>query len=133
MSLGFANFGRATEARFLVDAQQKGLMVSFPFSGAPGYDAIVDTGSQLFRVQIKGCNTDMRRNECCININRYGRRPPKYDILAVWVQVDDEGRWYFFGPKTRFLKMLRVVPNTNRIGWDIFRTLDPIQSRKKTF
>lgn len=51
-----ADFGRATEARFVFAAMQRGLLAFSPPSSLPSYDVIVDNGLRLFKVQVKGAN-----------------------------------------------------------------------------
>lgn len=110
--------GRATEARFVADAQSRGLLVSRPFTEAPGYDAVVDNGRKLIRVQIKGC-TPNRQGFCHLNINRHRRANPRYDILAVW--MSSVGRWFFLPGHTRRQRYIQLRPNGKyaRTGWAI--------------
>lgn len=110
-------FGRATEARFIADASARGLIVSRPFTEAPGYDAVIDNGRRLIRVQIKGC-TPNPRGICTININRHCRAVPRYDILVVW--VTSIGRWLFLPRATRRWRTvpLRVNGKYARAGWE---------------
>lgn len=110
--------GRATEARFVADAQSRGLLVSRPFTDAPGYDAIVDNGRRLIRVQVKGC-TPNKRGFCRININRHRHSKPKYDVLAIW--MSSVGRWFFAPGHTRSRTHLDLYPAGKfaRTGWEI--------------
>jgi len=112
-------FGRATEARFIADASSRGLIVSRPFTEAPGYDAVIDNGRRLIRVQIKGCTPNCQ-GVCTININRHRRAVPKYDILVVW--VTSIGRWLFIPGATRRRQFLhlRVGGKWSRAGWETF-------------
>jgi hypothetical protein len=124
------DFGRATEARFLFDAQRRGLLVSRPFDTAPGYDAIVDTGSRLFRVQIKGARSAQgadaaRRSRFPvyrINVNRRDRRQPNFDVIAVW--LDEDARWIFLPRSIRSKRAVYIFTygHYGRRGWEIFRT-----------
>jgi len=110
--------GRATEARFVADAQARGLLVSRPFTEAPGYDAVVDNGRRLIRVQIKGC-TPNPKGVCRININRhYRRRAPHFDVLAVW--MTSVGRWFFLPKKVRYVEKLNLRANGcyAQRGWE---------------
>lgn len=110
--------GRATEARFVADAQSRGLLVSRPFTEAPGYDAIVDNGWRLVRVQIKGC-TPNRAGYCRLNVNRHRRSIPRYDVLAVW--MSSVGRWFFLPGRTRTKTYITLHPAGKyaRTGWEI--------------
>jgi len=110
-------FGRATEARFIADASSRGLIVSRPFTEAPGYDAVVDNGRRLIRVQIKGCTPNCV-GVCTININRHQRSVPRYDILVIW--VTSIGRWMFLPGATRRRQFLalRVNGKWARAGWE---------------
>lgn len=110
--------GRATEARFVADAQSRGLLVSRPFTEAPGYDAVVDNGRRLIRVQIKGCTPNLA-GYCRLNINRHRRTTPRYDVLAVW--MSSVGRWFFLPGRTRTQSLINLHPAGKyaRTGWEI--------------
>jgi len=116
------DFGRETEARFVMDAQAKGFLVSVPFSSAPGYDAIVDTGKRLYRVQVKGCNPHPMGGKayCRISVKRNTRTSPNFDVLAVWVTT--AGRWAFLPKSTRHRTNVNLALSTlhHRAGWEIF-------------
>lgn len=115
------DFGRATEARFTLDASLHGLLVSRPEGDAPGYDRIVDNGKRLFRVQVKGVTRSLYgKKSYSVNINRHGRKPPTFDEVAVW--LDGEARWVFLPARVRRMKMVRIAPSGkhSRRGWDVF-------------
>jgi hypothetical protein len=118
------DLGRATEARFLVDAHRNGFIVSRPFDSVPSYDAILDNGRRLYRVQIKGARSEYRTQKGTsyrINTNRHGVRGPRFDVCAVWLESD--GKWVFLPSHVSRRKMVRVTPNGKHShrGWEIFR------------
>ncbi len=115
------DFGRATEARFTLDASLHGFLVSRPEGDAPGYDRIVDNGKRLFRVQVKGVTrSPYGKSGYAVNINRHGRKRPIFDEVAVW--LDGESRWVFLPARVRNMKMVRIFPSGRhaRRGWEVF-------------
>lgn len=114
--------GRATEARFLVDALERGLQVSLPFAEAAGYDAVVDSGGRLLRVQVKGARPG-KSGRYWVNLNKHRRRHRGYDVVAVWLVRD--GRWLFIPARAvrHRVSMLGVTANGKHSGrsWEIFR------------
>lgn len=116
-----SQYGRTTQARFLLDAHLHGLDVSIPFDSLPGYDVIVDNGRKLWRVQVKG-STIGRDGRYSINIRKPGRaRLPHFDVCAVWLAR--ENRWVFLPRSIRTRVMIRLTPfgKFGGIGWEIFR------------
>lgn len=121
------DFGRATEARFLVDAHIHGLLVSRPFAELAGYDCVVDTGSRLFRVQIKGARPFRRRlrsgNFRSPQHSFTFKESRSFDIFAGW--IDGEGSWLFLpATRCRSRQILVATSSPCRRGiddWDIFR------------
>jgi hypothetical protein len=114
------DFGRATEARFTLDAFLHGLLVSRPEADNPGYDRIVDNGKRLFRVQVKGATRNPYGNKnYVVNINRAGRKLPNFDEVAVW--LDGESRWVFLPSRVRRLMQVQIAPSGKhtRRGWEV--------------
>lgn len=115
-------FGRTTQARFLLDAHLRGLEVLIPFDLATGYDFVVDTGSKLLRVEVKGVTPSGKRNYYSVNISRHRnpRRAPRFDICAVWMAR--EQRWAFLPRSIRKRIMVRLTPNGkfSKADWSIF-------------
>lgn len=115
-------FGRAVQARFLFDAQEKGLEVLIPFESLPGYDCAVDTGKKLLRVQVKGVHLGgPRRKWYTVNFRRHVKAGPKvFDICAVWMA--DVQRWAFMPAYVGKKRMVRLTSDGkySRTGWDVF-------------
>jgi hypothetical protein len=114
-------FGRTTQARFLLDAHLHGLEVLIPFDLATGYDFVVDNGQRLIRVEVKGVTPSGKRNYYSVNIRRFGRhRKPRFDVCAVWMAR--EQRWAFLPRSTRNRTMVRLTPfgKFSRTDWSIF-------------
>lgn len=128
----FAELGRATEARFIMDASQRGLYPARPFSDLPGYDVIVDTPTKkLLRVQVRGARpsrTFSKRGSrgYRVNLTRKGRASASnWDVLAV--HLEDENQWVFFLWNTikrkpgTLLSLSRTGKNIAKAkGWEIF-------------
>jgi hypothetical protein len=121
MALDRHKFGRAVQARFLFDAQEKGMDVCIPFESLPGFDCVVDTGKKLLRVQVKGAHISRRRNSYTVNFRRYARKAaPKFDICAVWMA--DAQRWTFLPPTFAKKRIVRITADGkySRTGWELF-------------
>lgn len=122
------DLGRATEARFVMDASRRGLKVSRPFTDLPGYDAVVDTGKRLVRVSVKGARLSRgspgHAPRYRINIARRGSRSSlDFDVLAVF--LESYARWVFFPKKGRKWGPLFTLGPTGGIiknapSWEIF-------------
>ena len=121
------DFGRATQARFLLDAHLRGLLVSLPFDSFPGYDAVVDTGRRVYRVQIKGARASRRKSRpsYVVNVNRHLRHAfPRFDVLAVW--CDGDAKWIIIPAKRcRGIRQLFIRPTGHlhryADNWSVFR------------
>lgn len=121
MALDRQKFGRAVQARFLLDAQEKGLEVLTPFDSLPGYDYVVDTGKKLLRVQVKGVHLCRRRGYYSVNFRRRAKTGPKiFDICAVWMA--DVQRWAFMPAYVGTKRIVRITSDGkySRTGWDVF-------------
>lgn len=117
------DFGRATEARFLVDAQLQGLLVCRPFAELAGYDCVVDTGTKLYRVQIKGARPK-RRGKRTSSDHVFSFKPSRaFDVFAGW--LDGEGSWLFLpASRCRSTQLWVYQSSPCRRGindWEIFR------------
>jgi hypothetical protein len=122
-------FGRATEARFAFDAACRGLLVSRPFDSLPSYDALVDNGVRVFKVQIKGVNPSRginsvryRRPQYYVSLWSYGRkRPPRFDICAIY--LTGHARWMFLDASYRSRHTLGFGADNPlaQVGWEIFQ------------
>ena len=112
-------FGRTTQARFLLDAHLHGLHVSVPFDALPGYDLIVDNGRRMWRVQVKGCSLGSQ-GYYSANIRRPGRRLPNFDVVAVW--MSRENQWAFLPRSVRKRIVVRLTPRGkfSGRGWELF-------------
>ncbi|MCX8512927.1 MAG: group I intron-associated PD-(D/E)XK endonuclease [Chthoniobacteraceae bacterium] len=121
MALDRQKFGRAVQARFLFDAQEKGLEVLIPFESLPGYDCVVDTGKKLLRVQVKGVHLAQKREYYSVNFRRRAKARPKvFDICAVWMA--DVQRWAFMPAHVGTKRIVRLTSDGkySRTGWEVF-------------
>jgi hypothetical protein len=121
MALDRQKFGRAVQARFLFDAQEKGMEVLIPFESLPGYDCAVDTGKKLLRVQVKGVHLGRVRDYYSVNFRRHLKCAiPKFDICAVWMA--DVQRWAFLPPYLAKRRIVRLTSDGkySRAGWELF-------------
>jgi len=121
-----AQYGRTTQARFVLDAHLHGLEVLIPFDLATGYDFAVDNGKKLIRVEVKGVTPSNRRNYYSVNIRRHRHRnrnplrAPRFDVCAVW--MSREQRWAFLPKSIRNRIIIRLTPNGkfSKTDWSVF-------------
>lgn len=124
-----ADFGRATEARFVFAATQRGLLVSTPSCTLPSYDVVVDNGLRLFKVQVKGVHALTGKafgphHNRIYPVHLWPLRrkyPPRFDVCAVYMV--DEDQWVFFDSSccTRRTLVITTHGKHTRVGWEIFR------------
>lgn len=75
--------GNVGQAAAVLDALNRGYLVSIPLEGAP-YDLIVDTGNRLLRVQVKySCSSDGSLAVRFTTVPRYGGERNRYTSAEV--------------------------------------------------
>ena len=113
--------GEAAELAFMLKAVSLGFGVAKPWGDSERYDFILDTGTRLWRVQIKSSSA-LRNGTYCVNANRhsYGTsfayRKGEIDFLIA--QIVPEDCWYVI-PLEAILprKNLRIYPEKDpRVG-----------------
>lgn len=102
------SFTHEIEARFLAEAQLRGLLVSKPAGDSLGYNLLIDTRHRLFRVRTKGAHLsgglDPSHHTLQYQLNfrpaKSMPRPrvPNFDVAACWLVED--AVWTFF-PRAR--------------------------------
>tara|TARA_R110002153_G_scaffold20235_3_gene68955 strand:+ start:304 stop:687 length:384 start_codon:yes stop_codon:yes gene_type:complete len=118
--------GRVAEAQFVADAARRGLFVSAASTELPGYDVVVDNGTKLFRVQIKGSTsrlgaTNPRHTYSWTATSKVS--DSKWDIMACLTLENSE--WFFYHP-SQLLNMYRLTLFSSgkwfdsAYGWDVF-------------
>ena len=129
--------GTYFEQLFICECLSKGLDVSVPIGDYNQYDAIIDTGKKLLRVQVKGTASKRRdrRNGYSITTGMGAKASEKkryqqnaYDLLAALVISDGYQHWYII-PRdhvgTNLSIKLFPSPNSKarwekyRHGWDL--------------
>jgi hypothetical protein len=87
-----SSVSKGESAKFLValKAYEKGFSVSFPTTESSRYDAIIDTGKKLFRVQIKYTNAKSSKNLVRLILYRPHLKAKPYlradiDFLLVYI------------------------------------------------
>ena len=124
--------GTLYEQMFLVEALSRGLDVSVPVGDYSQYDAIVDSGGKLIRVQIKGTATERKDRNGAFSITcamgskasqktRYS--DSSYDVLAALVVSNGDRFWYII-PRTAVGSNLsiKLFPNPQSKGkWEKYR------------
>ncbi len=86
--------GELAEAAFIHKAIALGYLVSKPFGPDARYDFILDSGSHLYRVQVRGVRADGGSGfqvSCHFSKGR-PLTPVHIDLLAAYVLADDS--WY---------------------------------------
>jgi hypothetical protein len=111
--------GERAECAFLFQALSRGLAVSQPFGDSCAYDAIVDNGKRLLRVQVRSVGYRTAWGLYAVPVWR-GRAkrtitPAEIDIVAVWVRPEDV--WYIVPARLlgrhRFLWFAPHVENSH--------------------
>lgn len=86
--------GELAEAAFVHKAVSLGLVVSKPFGPDARYDFVVDSGTRLYRVQVRSVRCDGGSGylvRCCYSKQR-PYTPQDIDVLAAYVIA--ENAWY---------------------------------------
>jgi hypothetical protein len=119
--------GVVGELIFAQRAAEMGFGTSFPMFLAVEYDVIIDTGSQLFRVQIKSTRTSVRPNVYKFTID--SSNGTKYtgncvDVFA-FVHIESRKIWLIPAHNVIHLKTFSVNENNGRNemyldNWEIF-------------
>ncbi len=87
--------GELVELRFLTRAAELGLRVSKPYGDSAPYDFLVESGGDVFKVQVK--STDFRGNKCnsyVCAINQQGGRYSRNEIDFIAAYIRSEDAWY---------------------------------------
>jgi len=125
--------GTLYEQMFFCECLDRGLNISVPIGDYCQYDAIVDTGCKLIKIQVKGTASQRKdRSSSAYSItcgmghrtsekNRY--KEGAYDILAALVIRGGCKYWYII-PKEKIGTnlSLKLFPNpTSRGKWEPYR------------
>ncbi|HXE92023.1 MAG TPA: group I intron-associated PD-(D/E)XK endonuclease [Terriglobales bacterium] len=90
--------GERAECAFLFQALSRGLAVSQPFGDSCAYDAIVDNGKRLFRVQVRSTRMHYGTHRGFQVSASHGRNKQEnyteadIELLAVWIVP--RNTWY---------------------------------------
>lgn len=120
------------EQMFVVEALSRGFDISMPVGDYSQYDAIIDNGGKLIRVQIKGTASERKDRAKAYSITcGMGAKTSKkirytddaYDILAALVLKDGDRFWYIIPRKEVGTNLtLKLFPNPTSQGrWEKFR------------
>lgn len=103
--------GEEGEVLFTLCAMRQGFTVSRPMGDSARYDAIVDGGGKLSRVQVKITGV-IRANGCAVITNKFARSQrysaAAIDFLAAYAQPFNQ--WYII-PVAMLRRTLLVKPN----------------------
>ena len=124
--------GTIYEQMFIVECLAKGFDVSIPVGDYNQYDAIIDNGDSLLKVQIKGTASKRRDRKTGYSITtgmgsrtsvkkRYGK--DDYDVLAALVISEGYHHWYII-PKDRVGNnlTLKLFPTPDsKAKWERYR------------
>jgi hypothetical protein len=119
--------GVVGELIFAQRAAEMGFVTSFPMFLASEYDVIIDTGLQLFRVQIKSTRSELRPGvfkftiDSSLNVKYTGNC---VDVFA-FVHIDSRRIWLVPAHNVIHLKTFSVNENNGRNEmyldfWEIF-------------
>ena len=126
--------GEAAELAFMLQAVSLGFGVAKPWGDSEHYDFILDTGTRLWRVQVKSSSA-LRNGTYCVNANRRSKwtsiayKTGEIDFLIA--QIVPEDCWYVIPLKAILpRKSLRIYPEKDpRVGeygkyreaWELIR------------
>ena len=122
--------GEIAESMFLTKAATMGYSIATPWGDSDKYDLIVDTGSRLFRVQVKSAFVRNKSGGYRISAHRRHDpyRPSEIDLLVAHVVPQDA--WYVFPPRAfQTMKQIALYPKfwrtkskyeKYRDAWDLF-------------
>ena len=106
--------GEAAELAFMLKAVNLGFGVAKPWGDSERYDFILDTGTRLWRVQVKSTSA-MQYGSYCVNAQRHANgnsiayRTGEIDFLIA--QIVPEDCWYVIPLKAILpRKSLRIYP-----------------------
>jgi hypothetical protein len=133
--------GDLGELAFLHKATSLGFELSLPYGHAHRYDFIVQSGSNLWRVQVK--STAYRRSgwyrvTTCRHLNRKAKAYTESEIDFAAIYIIPEGAWYIL-PVREVVghSVLSLRPNENpdldsharyREAWHLLREADGLTS-----
>ena len=124
--------GTTYEVAFKLEALDRGLDVCPAEGDYLPYDLIVDNGTSLFRVQVKGTAAKQKKRTCTDMVctamgtkasqkSRYAENA--YDILACCVDTGSARIWYIIPKKEIGSRVsIKLFPNpTSKGQWEKFR------------
>lgn len=122
--------GTLYESMFKVEAMKRGLHICEAEGDYLPYDCILDNGTKLFKVQVKGTASKQSRTGYNITTgmgrttgekSRYGAKD--FDILAALVVGDGATHWYVIPRKKLGNNLtIKLYPNATSKGkWEIYR------------
>jgi hypothetical protein len=113
--------GDTAEIKFLLMSHEKGYVVSKPFGDNCKYDFIVDTGSELQRVQVKsttrkGYGYKLMRYECtvCSGTDRSKTSYTKKDVDYIAIYIIPINVWYMIPVEEVTVKTIAVYPDDTK-------------------
>jgi hypothetical protein len=87
--------GELVELRFLARAAELGLRVSKPWGDSAPYDFLVESGGEVFKVQVKSTGYQATKcNAYVCAINQQGARYSRKDIDFIAAYLRTEDAWY---------------------------------------
>lgn len=111
--MDYSRLGCYAEYLFAVKCMESGFDVSMPLLNVSTYDAIVDTGSRLIKVQIKSSflPADEKRNTVKVSVRQNGKNDAyqvnEIDYLALYT---DHYKGFFILPYLEVQKYFRLNP-----------------------
>lgn len=118
MSNGSKLLGEEVELGFMLAAVRQGYAVSKPFGDSRKYDAIVDHGHRLSRVQVKSCSGYSISAVSGGRTNRQAYLATDIDFLVAYVRPLDA---WFIIPVTAVKRNLRFYPDDRPTEFDQYK------------
>jgi len=111
------DIGCYSEYRIASALMSQGYKISMPLNDSSVYDMIVDSGSKLYKIQIKGTTRKPQGNRRGVQVNITRNRKyskTEIDFYAIWVEYY---KGYFFLKNENQKQHIRFS-NRNSAVWD---------------
>lgn len=117
------DIGAASEYAFAAEMLARGYVPAWPSVETQPYDMVVDTGKNLWKVQVKGSNKTTYKTKGFIDFHfrkRVGKRTRTYnkkDIDFIVFHIHGTQHWYLF-PVEEVLVWVRLHPNDDECKYN---------------
>lgn len=110
--------GRVSEYAFASECLRRGIVIAFPCLEALNYDYVVDSGKELYRVQVKATTTICKRTgrwQVSVSSYKGGYGIGAYDVLVVHVPLKQS--FYLIPKRAATVQTIRLDPEDPDCTW----------------